>query len=86
MTEQDVEKKLLALVDEILPPDPQRPPLSMATKLLQDPAIDSLTMASLGFAISGAFGIGTEELVVLLPRFDTVGEAAKLICAELQKN
>lgn len=85
MNEQDVEKKLVALVAEILPPDPQRGPLGRSTKLLQDPGIDSLTMASLGFAVSGAFGIGTEELVVMLPNFGTLGEAATLIHAELQK-
>ena len=83
MREQDVEKKLLPLVAEILPPDPKRPALSRATKLLEDPAIDSLTMASLGFSISSAFGIATEDLVSLLPQFQTVDDAVRLTAAHL---
>lgn len=82
----DTEKKLLSLVREILPPDPKRPPLSRETKLLADPSIDSLTMASLGFSINSTFGIGIDDLVLLLPQFQTVGDAITLIEGELGKS
>ena len=85
MNEQDIDKRFMELVAEILPPDPQRPPVSRETKLLQDPAIDSLTMSSLGFSVSAAFGIGTSELVALIPQFQNVGDALVLIKDELRK-
>ena len=85
MTNHNVEKRLLALVQEILPPDPKRPPLSRATRLLADPAIDSLTMASLGFSINTEFGISTEELVNLIPKFQTVDDMVKIVEDELKK-
>ncbi len=86
MPKQEIEKKLLVLVQEVLPPDPTRPPLSRATRLLDDPAIDSLTLASLGFSINGAFGISTEDIVPMLPGFQTVGDALALIEANLNRS
>lgn len=85
MNSQDVEKELLKLVREVLPPDPARPPLSRSTKLLQDPAIDSLTMASLGFSINSTFGISTDDIVLMLPNFQTVGDALALIAEKLKE-
>jgi acyl carrier protein len=83
MTSQDREKKILLLVKEVLPPDPARPPLSRATKLLADPVIDSLTMASLGFLINENFGISVDRLATLLPKFDTVDDVLRLVEEEL---
>jgi acyl carrier protein len=83
MDEKDIEKKLLPLVKAVLPRDPARPPLSRATKLQDDPAIDSLTMASLGFSINESFGIEVDDLVPMLAEFHTVDDAVRLIKQKL---
>jgi acyl carrier protein len=83
MDDKKLEKTFIALVQAVLPPDPARPPLSRATKLLDDPMIDSLTLASLSASVSETFGIGNDVMAALIPEFHTVGDALDLIKREL---
>lgn len=83
MNPKKLEKKFFALAQAVLPPDPARPPLSRATKLLDDPMIDSLTMASLSVSVGEEFGIGSDVMAALMPNFLTAGDALDLIAAEL---
>ena len=83
MDNKKLEKTFFSLVQAVLPPDPARPPLSRETKLLDDPMIDSLTLASLSVSVGEAFGIGSDVMAALLPDFHTAGDALDLIRAEL---